>query len=169
MIAAAIPQRAMAGFSALLLAAAAGGCGRTQLNTGRGERKIADIVRQRTGERVTVSCPRDVPLRQDERTTCTITGRDGSHAAVRMIQTDDKGNVRVSSMLMATADVEGKVARDASRKLRIRVTIDCPDIVDVTGEARVRCVAKDATGRTAPAFVTISARGSVSYRIPPAG
>ena len=159
--------RAAAAVAAFVLAAGLVGCGKTTLNTARGEKKIAAIVLERTGEKVTVSCPRDVPIRQSERTTCTITGADGSRATATMVQTDEKGNVRVSSHLMATAFVQGKIARDATAKLGFPVKIDCPDVVDLPGRIRVRCTAKDPKGQTAPAYVTISADGNVTYRIPP--
>ena len=160
-------SRLWTGAALALLSLSLAGCGTSLLNTARGERKIAGLVLQRTGEKVAVSCPHDVPLRDGERTTCEIKGRDGSTATATMVQTDDKGNVHVSSRLMATAVVERKVARDASRKLGFPVTIDCPDVVDLPGEIHIRCTAADRNGRTEVTYVTIAADGSATYRIPP--
>lgn len=154
----------------LALDALVGGCGKTVLNTAKGEKRIADVVRQRTGKSTKVSCPRDVPIEKGRTTLCTIRGRDGSRGTMRMVQTDGKGNVRIRGTLLGTAGVERRIATDASDKLAFAVTIDCPDVVELTDAAkRIRCVARDPHGNRAPVTVDIDAQGAVTYKIPPAG
>jgi len=152
------------------VAAFAMGCGKSVLDTTKGEKRIAEMVRARTGKTATVTCPHDVPIERGRTTVCRLRGRDGSRATMRMVQTDDKGNVRLRGSLLAAAGVERRIAGDAATKLGFAVTIDCPDLVDLPdATVQIRCVARDAGERTARVDVTIDARGGVTYKIPSAG
>lgn len=143
-----------------------GGCAGKALDTARGEREIVRLVLRATGHEASVACPRDVPLRKDQRTVCALRGRDGSQASATIVQTDNKGNVRVSSELMHTALVENRIARDASAKLGFGVSVTCPDLVEIATGSHVRCTATDRKGRSAPVLVEITdANGSFTYRL----
>lgn len=153
---------------AALAAVTISGCGTAKLDTAKGERQIQLLVARYTGQQTEASCPRNVPLRNGTTTTCTVTAPDGSKATVSMVQSDDRGHVRVSSQLMHTAMVEQRIATDASRRLGFAVTIRCPQLVEITKGSQVRCKAADSRGKTASVYVRITdARGSFDYWLPP--
>jgi hypothetical protein len=63
------------------------------LNTDRAEEVIAEGILDQTGTDVTVRCPDDVAIEQDNTFDCTARGSDGTESTVEVTQTDDEGNI----------------------------------------------------------------------------
>jgi len=70
-------------------------CGGKTLNTDKLEPKIKQGIEQQAGVKVkSVDCPNDVEIKAGGRFNCIATTTAGDRAAVRVVQQDDKGNVR---------------------------------------------------------------------------
>lgn len=150
---------------ALLLSA----CGQATLNTKNAEKEIASLAEQATGRTVTVTCPGDVPAKKGQQTTCKLHAADGTTATALVVQTNDKGNVNISSPLMHATMVEQHIEQDAGKKLGFAITVTCPTLQEISQGSKVTCKASDAKGSTAPVYVTItSPNGNFTYDIPPA-
>ncbi len=160
---------AIAAVAGVMFAPSAEPGGQALLNTNRLEQKIDAVVRRYTGQRSTTSCPDAVPIHKGLITDCTSTGPDGSKAVMRVQQTDNDGNVSISSPhLMPTSLVEERIAEDASRRLGFAVKVNCPDLVEITKGSEIRCIGTDETGAKATIEVTITdASGNFTYRIRP--
>ena len=148
----------------------AAGCGSSVLDTAKGESRIQALVLEYTGQAARASCPRNVPLHQGLVTICRVTAADGSSARVRLKQTDGRGDVALSSELLHTAMVERRIAADATAKLGFKVTITCPQLIEVAMGSQFDCGATDPHSTQAPVHVKITDNnGSFTYSIPPAG
>jgi hypothetical protein len=80
---------------ALPAALALSACGTKMLNTDKLEPKIKQGIEQQAGVKVkSVDCPSDVELKAGGKFNCTAVTTGGDRATVRVIQQDDKGNVR---------------------------------------------------------------------------
>lgn len=139
---------AAVGLAGLLLLAACGGT----LDTGELEKQAQKAIAEDIGVRVaSVDCPDDVEAKEGATFTCTATGADGSTATVRVVQTDDEGNVRISAQLVNIPSVEDELAKQVGGKAKV----DCPDslIVARKGES-FTCDATDEEGKTGQIRVT---------------
>jgi hypothetical protein len=64
-----------------------------QLNTRKAETEIKKDVKQQTGLKATVRCPKDVPLKKRETFECTLKAGD-DEATAKVTQVDNKGSIK---------------------------------------------------------------------------
>ncbi len=82
---------AVAALPACSFSASVGG---DDLDTDRAEQVIAEGILEQTDTEVTVQCPDDVPIEQDNTFDCTARDSDGTESTVEVTQTDDEGNIQ---------------------------------------------------------------------------
>ncbi len=92
--------RALAG---LLVALLVVGCSASvslggDLDTDKLEDKIRDEFAKTVQGKIEVSCPSGVKVKEGATFECVATADDGSSRRVRVIQTDDEGNVRFEAV-----------------------------------------------------------------------
>ena len=82
---------AVAALTACSFSASVGG---DDLDTNRAEEVIAEGILDQTDTEVTVQCPDDVAIEQDNTFDCTARESDGTESTVEVTQTDDEGNIQ---------------------------------------------------------------------------
>jgi hypothetical protein len=63
------------------------------LDNDRLQQVIADGLQQQAGVTATVSCPDNQPIQLGETFTCTAAAQDGTNLTIKVVQTDNAGNV----------------------------------------------------------------------------
>lgn len=127
----------------LSIAAVAAACGAGKLDAAKAERQIATGVYQQLGVKVDIDCPEDRPLEKGDRFSCTLASEDADNIVVRARQTNSKGNVRWSAKVLATERYEESIAQDIYSQRRIKVTLDCPDLVSSAKGTEFTCEARE--------------------------
>jgi hypothetical protein len=159
-----VAMLAAAGCSASVCAGS--GCG-GGIDTGKAERAVKTDVANATGSDVkSVSCPSPIALKKGATFNCIATGADGTTATVLVTQTDAKGNVHISApSLLHTGEAAKLIASGLSGRLKLAVTVKCPDLVSAHKGTTLTCEATHA-GETRKVLVTVTdASGSIDYRL----
>ena len=143
---------------------AGSGCG---IDSKKAETTVKSLVANATGAAVkSVSCPKSVAFKKGASFTCTATGADGTTAPVLVTQTDGKGNVHISAPnLLHTGTAARLIAKGLSTKLKLPVTVKCPDLVNAHRGTTLTCTATH-SGQTRKVEVTVTDdKGSIDYRL----
>jgi hypothetical protein len=153
---------AIAGCSASVCAGS--GCG---IDTGKAESSVKTLVANATGADVkSVSCPKSVPFKKGDSFTCTATGADGTTAPVMVTQTDGKGNVHISApTLLHTGTASKLIAKGLSNKLKLAVTVKCPDLVSAHRGTTLTCTATHGKQTRKVIVTATDDQGSIDYRL----
>ncbi|MBZ0232120.1 MAG: DUF4333 domain-containing protein [Deltaproteobacteria bacterium] len=122
-------------------------CGGKKLDVDKGEKLIADKLKEATGLEATVTCPDKVKLAKDVVTECdvkvgTLPGR------AKVTQTDDEGNVRWELVegYVISAKVEELLRGELRKTTGVEVAIDCGERVRVSEPGKTfRCKATPAS------------------------
>ena len=102
------------------------------IDADKGEEEISKAVRVQAGVPVKeVSCPEDVEVKKGGTFTCTVTAKDGTKGDVRVVQSDDEGNVKFDAPFIHMDEAEGSIVEQINAQVKDagEVTVDCPDIV----------------------------------------
>lgn len=143
---------------------AVGACGTTTVDTDKGEAFIGTTVEKQVGASVeSVECPEDVEAKKGDTFECEVTGADGTAGPAKVIQKDDKGNVRVSAAFVHTGNLESLLQRNLAAEAGAQsVRVRCPDIVVGKRGGTFVCTAKAAGAQTTRVkFIQKDAAGNV--------
>jgi hypothetical protein len=118
-------------------------CGGRKLDTAKGEKLIADSLKQQSGVDAVVTCPRNVKLAKDTVTECDVK-LGGVPGKARIVQTDGSGNVNwemIEGYVLATR-AEELYKGELAKRSGTEVTVDCgdrvrPSIPDTTFRCKV--------------------------------
>ena len=91
--------------TALAAVVALSGCAK-KIDTSKAERSIKAGLASRARNGVSiasVACPSNVAVKKGNNFACTVTARNGRTAKVKVVQTDNKGNVTYSGNLAPLA------------------------------------------------------------------
>jgi hypothetical protein len=151
--------------AAVLALAALAGCGTATLDTDKAENGIKSNIEQQTGAQVSsVDCPGDVKAEKGKSFTCEATGADGTKATINVTQTNDKGDVKIDAPLLHTGSTEQFIAESIRGRTGRRATVDCPDLVDAKGGARLTC-RSNSGGKTKNVAVKVDAQGHITWNL----
>jgi hypothetical protein len=141
------------------------------LDTAEAETEIARITEEQFGLAPSaVSCPDDVPLAAGTTTTCTGT-LDGQPVSYTVEQTDDEGNVQITSVedFVVIANVEAALSQQVGAEAGVEVTTTCEAggrslLVDGFGTP-IPCTVTNATDATdsLDVLATVDEAGDVTY------
>jgi hypothetical protein len=123
-------------------------CGGKRLDVKKGEKVIADKLKEATGIDATVTCPGSVKLAKDVVMECdvklgTLPGR------AKVTQTDDQGNVswELVEGYVISAKAEEYLKAELTKSSGIDVTVDCGARAHLAEPGKtLRCKAAPATG-----------------------
>lgn len=134
------------------------GCGTKVIDSGKAEKLIKENIVNQTGVPVTaVDCPNDVEVKKGDVFTCTAKGADGTSAAVKVTQTDQKGNVNFEAKLIDQSKVESTITDSVNGQGGEQVdAVDCPDVVAIKQGFKYACDVTGAKGTKAKAQVTLT-------------
>lgn len=142
-------------------------CGGTRIDDGKAEKFITSTVVNQVGAHVkSVTCPKGKTAKKGDTFSCTVVGTDGSKGDVLVTERDAKGNVHVSAPFVHSREIEASIASSLGKKVRQKVGIACPEIIDARTAAVFACVATDEAGKTARVeAVQEDAKGHVKYHL----
>jgi hypothetical protein len=133
--------------------------GSETLDTAEAERQLAQLTEEQVGLAATdVQCPDDVPLEAGTTTTCTAT-LDGQPISFTVEQTDDEGNVQITSdnTFVVLADVEAALDQQVGAEAEVEVSTTC--------DAEGRTVLVDGAGTPIPCTVSNAEDASDSIEV----
>ena len=120
--------------------------------------KIEGIIKQGISDKLAVDmdvkCPTHVKRKKGASFTCTAQGANTDKVAVKARQTADNGNVKWSMNAGKTSTIEQQISARILAERKIKVTMDCPDVVQLGKGRTYTCTAHDATGDQRDILVT---------------
>ncbi len=146
-------------------------CGGKKLDVDKGEKLIADKLKEASGVDATVTCPDKVKLAKDVVTECDVK-LGNLPGRARVTQTDDQGNVRWELIegYVLSAKLEAHLREELGKSAGVEVAVDCGDRVRVSEPGKTfRCKATPA-GDTPPAEVEVTItdqQGGIDTRLIP--
>lgn len=147
------------------------GCNTTssgEIDTVKAQTTIRALIAGQTGASVaSVTCPGPIIEQKGAQFTCTATGVDGTTVPVAVVQTDGNGNVHISApQLLHTGAAAALIASHLTATLKFKVTVRCPDLLNVHPGSKFACKATDPTGDTRSVAVTVKdAQGTIDYHL----
>jgi hypothetical protein len=158
-------MRRLGPLSLVALAVLLGGCSST-IDSEKAATTIGRTVAERTGSKIArVSCPSGKTARTGATFTCHVVAADGSAGDVTVVETDDKGTVRVPVPFRNTRQTQIDMAIRLTRQQHTPVGVDCPDLIPIREHVRFDCVAKAGRRRGRLRATQIDAAGKVRYRL----
>jgi Domain of unknown function (DUF4333) len=150
---------------AALLALLVAGCSQT-IDSDKAETTIARLVETRIGTKVKrVECPSGKTAKKGDAFACRVIGRDGSTGTATVIETDDKGGVRVAAQLLHTGEAERSMAAALTHRRGKPVGVDCQDIIVARKNVVFECATSSATTRGRLTVRQIDDQGRLRYRL----
>jgi hypothetical protein len=142
------------------------GCGDTVIDGGKATKFIGKTVTDQAGVRVkSVSCPDNVKAKKGGTFNCTVIAKDGTRGLVKVVQNDDKGNVRVSAPFLHMREAEATIADQIKQQIKTDVTVTCPEIVVPVAGKTFNCEGSDGS-KTRPIAVTLTdANGKFTFKV----
>lgn len=154
-----------------LLVAAAGlllvltGCAK-QIDDAKAEAFIAKTVSDEIGVRVeSVKCPGGLVAKQGDSFQCTVTGRDGSSAKIKVTERDDQGHVALVAPLLRVRDVEASIRQYIGRQSGGDVRVACPEVVVGAKGKTFDCKATAGEDRATVKVTQTDAEGRLTYKV----
>ena len=152
--------------------AALAGCSRT-LDVGNAEKIILDGLASQMGlEIASVTCPADPrPLKTGDEFECTGEPKEGGKIFVKVVQTDDQGNVEWSVTrsegLYDMRKTESEVAAGLRAQAGVETTVGCgPAWRGGKVGDTFECSVETDDGRTAKAIITVtSLEGGINWAV----
>jgi hypothetical protein len=98
-------RRTLLVFVLVAAAIALAGCTK-KIDTSKAEQSIKAGLDSKARRGITIAsvrCPGDINVKKGNNFACTVTATNGRTASVKVVQTDDKGNVTYSGNLAALA------------------------------------------------------------------
>lgn len=139
------------------------------LDSAKATAEIGRITQQQFGVAPTqVSCPPDIPLEKGTSTTCTAR-LEGQPLTYSVTQTDDKGNVHISSdrTITTVSKLQDWLAGQVGQQAGVPTTATCDTggRRALVGAATVRCTVTNSqdTSDSAAFTVHVDERGTASY------
>lgn len=135
-------------------------CGGKKIDPTKGEKLIADSLKQKSGLDATASCPSSVKLEKGLATECALTlgGVPGGKATFTQI--DDDGNITVEIVhdYVITKRANDFLQETFGKQIGQAVTVDCgPEAVRLAETGKTfRCKATAASGDVAQVEVTMT-------------
>jgi hypothetical protein len=149
---------------AAVAAVAIAGCSNT-IDSDKAETTISRLVATRIGTQVArVDCPSGKTAHKGDSFTCRIVGKDGSAADATVVETDDKGTVRVLARLLPTDQTERSLAAQLTRRRGRPVAVDCQDVIVARKNVTFACTTTTNGRKTRIRARQIDAQGRVRYR-----
>ena len=132
-------------------------CGGKKLDVDKGEKLIADKLKEASGLEATVTCPGGVKLAKDVVMECDVKLANLPGKA-KVTQTDDKGNVNweLTEGYVISARAEAHLGDELSKTGGTTVTVDCGERVRASEPGKTfRCKATPASGAAFEVELTI--------------
>ena len=142
------------------------GCGETVIDGGKLTKFVGKTVSDQAGVRVkSVTCPEDVKAKKGGTFNCTVLAKDGTKGAVKVVQNDDKGNVRVSAPFLHMREAETSIGEQIKKQINTDVTVTCPEIVVPAKGKTFNCTGSDGS-KERPIVVTMTnAEGGFTFEV----
>lgn len=149
-----------AGVVAVLVA----GCSHT-IDSDKAQTTISRLVATKIGADVArVQCPSGKTAHKGDTFTCRVVGKDGSSAAATVVETDDKGTVRVIARLLPTGETQRSLAAKLTRRAGTPVAVDCQDIIVARQNVTFDCVTSTTGKKGRIRARQIDSNGRLRYR-----